>query len=487
MSDEVPSTDNDGSPYLDEPDGADGRENSNPYEGAGRRGITHDNRIDNRRYGGACGRRGIGSGRMNNDIKENILAVRSCKESIDKNMKVKSRLVLSLFVIFASVVITATLNNNSVDELFHVKITDLSVLIPLAISLISAFLVVRLASAPEKIENLFGQYKGSSYNILEGQLDNEKILKLEQEKTSRAKLIDELSSSILAVSLLTFIAGCFLLLLTAPEYNEKAGLILGASLFLLLSTLFFISAFFRCIKNNLFFNARKSLFGDSHTRKDIKNKLFLSKEKKLLTETESEDKSKKSEVEQYEIKKSKPRAKIWALLASIIFVVAGVGGCYIVVVDDDAEGIADTYTYKTKGLYDDGTRGYEGTWIVEFSNGEVKSSIMEIMPADASSIQGTTSLSISNPVYSRQSGYVDHLPDMNRMLKGTTFLGYEKIITLLHGKLDLRVYADGDTRYYVGEKGIIHRAILTVEIVGNDTDYIRVAFDLSSIGESSER
>jgi len=393
-------------------------------------------------------------GTRNDKYRESIIAVRSCKESIDKNMKVKSRLVLSLFVIFASVVVTATLNNNSVDVMFHVKITDPSVVAPLAISLLSAFLVVRLASSPEKIENLFGSSEVSSYDILKGRaFDNKKIFELEQAKANRVKLIDEFSSSVLAVSLLTFIAGCFFLLLTAPEYNSEKSLIAGAVFFTVLSSLFVAVAIHRAIKNKLFFNVKEKLLG----RDGESNKIVF--------------------------KQIKP---ICVLVLSIAFVISASFFCYVKITDDNREerigsnieGLTDKMEYKTEGLYDNDTKGYRGAWEVILQDGKVESSIMEVTSVEASSVHRTLSLSVSNPIHDRESGYQDIMPDKNQILKGTTYLGHEFVTTPNYGEKNLSVYADNDTRYYVGDEGKIYRAVLTVETIGIDTDNIRVIFDL---------
>jgi hypothetical protein len=435
-----------------------------------------------------------------NLFSENILAIRSCKESIEKNMKVKSRLVMALFVVFASVVLTATLNNNSVDELFHVKITDLWVICPLAISLLSAFLVIRLASLPERIENLFGCYECSHYDILRqeqsepddihksGQVkDNDEwfqyrdIFRFEQAKANRVKLIDEFSSGILAISLSTFLIGCFRLLLTAPSYSNNGMLKIGSIFFFVISLFFAIQTLFRCKNNGLPSNIKDSLFFIGEYDENEKDKFFYKIKKRL-----ADRKNKKNEGKSNKIQKYGPTKTGWLLAIFVICITAVPVYSLISIDNDNVENLTDVMIFETKGLYDDDTKGYIGTWKVTLQDGKVISSKIRVMPAEASSVHQTIDLNISNPIHYRSSGYLDHLPDKNQLLKGTTYLGVESIITLNYGEKDLSVYADNDTRYYVDDDdGRIYRAILMAEIIGTDKDNIKVVFDLSSPNSQS--
>jgi len=427
-----------------------------------------------------------------NIFSENILAVRNCKESIEKNMKVKSRLVMALFVVFASVVLTATLNNNSVDELFHVKITNIWVLGPLSISLLSAFLVIRLASLPERIENLFGCYECNHYDILrqeQPELDDtdkpgqvkgnvnwfqySDIFRYEQAKANRVKLIDEFSSGILAISLSTFLIGCFRLLLTAPSYSNNGMLKIGSIFFFVISLFFAIQTLFKCKNNGLPSNIKNSLFSKEEYDENEKDKFFYKIKKRL-----ADRKNKKSEEKSNKIQKYRPTKTGW-LLAIFVICIAAVPVYSLMSIDNDnVESLTDVMIFETKGLYDDDTKGYVGTWEVTLQDGKVISSKIRVMSAEASSVHQTINLNISNPIYDRSSGYLDHLPDKNQLLKGATYLGVESIITLHYEEKDLSVYADNDTRYYVGDEGKIYRAILMAEIIGTDKDSIKVIFDL---------
>lgn len=138
----------------------------------------------------------------------------------------------------------------------------------------------------------------------------------------------------------------------------------------------------------------------------------------------------------------------------------------VVVIADYKEsenGLDGKYFYTAHGTYEDDTieyttlMGYEGYWNIVLDKGVVTSYSWTLNTTSNTSY--TNVEETSDLVFRHTGDYADAMSEKNGLIKGAEYIGDTVIDSTYYGTLETSVFVSGNSTYYVGENGVVYRAI----------------------------
>jgi len=85
----------------------------------------------------------------------------------------------------------------------------------------------------------------------------------------------------------------------------------------------------------------------------------------------------------------------------------------------------------------------------------------------------------SDLVYCHTGDYVGVMSEKNGLIKGSDYIGDTTIDSTYYGELDTSVFVNGGITYYVGDNGVVYRAIFHDDDLADED--VLVTYELISV------
>lgn len=175
-----------------------------------------------------------------------------------------------------------------------------------------------------------------------------------------------------------------------------------------------------------------------------------------------------------------------SIIVTSIAVVVLVGAILSVVVmaDEESEnGLDGKYFYIACGTFEDDSIeytsliGYNGSWEIELNEGAVTYYDRALNTTANTSY---TNIEPASDLVLRHTGdYAAVMSEKNGLIDGTEYIGDTVIDSTYYGTLETSVFVSGDSTYYVGENGVIYRAIFEDHDLADEE--VPVVYELISV------
>ncbi len=179
------------------------------------------------------------------------------------------------------------------------------------------------------------------------------------------------------------------------------------------------------------------------------------------------------------------RGPIIAISVAVV-VLAAVIVSVIVIADQkdgDENGLDGKYFYIACGTFEDDSIeytkliGYNGNWEIGLDGG-----VVTCYPRTLNTTANTSYTNIevaSDLVFRHNADYAGVMSEKNGLIKGAEYIGDTVIDSTYYGALETSVFVNGDSTYYVGENGVVYRAIFEDDNL-TDED-VPVVYELISV------
>lgn len=168
-----------------------------------------------------------------------------------------------------------------------------------------------------------------------------------------------------------------------------------------------------------------------------------------------------------------------------IIVLAAVILSVVVIADHEERenGLDGKYFYVANGTFEDDTIeyttliGYNGHWEIELNGGDVTNQSRTL---DTTGNTLYTDIEETpDPVYRYTGDYAGLMSEKNGLIKGSEYIGDTTIYSTYYGELNTSVFVNGSTTYYVGDNGVVYRAIFHYDDLANEEVF--VTYELISV------